>query len=203
MTPGPGCCRVVVTIALWAVVFTATPAGAKDPAGASWVRCHGYDGCILLENGTVRVVLEPNCGGRVIEYTRGGVNALFVDPAQDGWVWTPGGPRIEPCAGRCDIGPEEIVAPHPALWLGSWKAEITGPRAARLTSAADSATGLQLVRDFRLDAKSSRLRFSQTIRNVSGTVKRSFHWGRTFAAGGGIVVVPLTPESRFPAGYVL
>jgi hypothetical protein len=185
------------------ILTAGTSSAEKTPDGTSWVTSHGYTGCIQLENADVRVVLEPNCGGRVLEYSRRGRNVIYVDPEHDGWTYRPGEPTIDPCGGRFDIGPEEIIAPHPALWLGKWTAEITGPRAARLTSVEDEATGVQLVREFRLDRKTSHLVCTQTIRNVSGETKHYFHWGRTFAEGNGICLIPLTPDSRFPQGYIL
>jgi len=44
-----------------------------------------------------------------------------------------------------------------------------GPSAARvrLTSGPDEATGVQLIREFRLDAKSSHLACTQIIKNIS------------------------------------
>ncbi len=195
-------CRLLFTF-LGILPFAAMSArAAQTPEGTSLVSCHGYAGCVQLDNGTVRVILEPNCGGRVLEYSYKGENAIYVDPAQDGWTWSPGGPTIDPSGGRCDIGPEDTIPAHPALWLGKWKAEITGPRSARLTSVEDAATGVQLIRDFRLDRNSSHLVFTQTIRNVSAEPKRWFHWGRTFAQGNGIALIPLTPQSRYPLGYI-
>lgn len=186
------------------VLFLAAAAtyAAGTPEGTAWVESHGYKGCILLENGDVRVVLDPNLGGRVIEYSLKGTNAIYMDPAQDGRMWQPGEPTFDPTGGRCDIGPEEIIAPHPELMLGKWTAAITGPRSARMTSVRHAVTGIQLVRDFRLDKTTSHLLFTQTIRNISGETKRYFHWGRTFAVGGGIFAMPLTPDSRFPQGYI-
>lgn len=173
------------------------------PGGASWVSSHGYSGCVMLENENVRVILEPNLGGRVVEYSWKGVTALHEDPSLDGYIHKPGDAPVEPSGGRCDIGPEEIIAPHPALWLGTWKAEITGKYSARMISVEDKNTGVQLIRDFRLDKNSSHLRFTQTIRNVSREIKHYFHWGRTFASGDGICIVPLTFESRFPKQYIM
>ena len=197
--------KVIITAAALIIplLFCGQAWSEKTPAGALWVTSHGYSGCVQLENENVRVILEPNMGGRVVEYAWKGINALHEDPSLDGYIYKPGNPSVEPSGGRCDIGPEEIIARHPALWLGTWKAEITGPRSARMTSVEDKNTGAQLIRDFRLDKNSSHLRFTQTIRNVSGETKRYFHWGRTFAAGDGICLIPLTPDSRFPKRYIM
>jgi hypothetical protein len=167
----------------------------------STVEFHGYAGCLALENDAVRVVLGPQCGGRVLAYERRGVNALALDPAQAGWLPRPGAPEIDPWGGRFDIGPEKILPPHPTLWLGAWSAEVDGDTA-RLVSAPDPATGIQLTRTFRLDPRGSHLRCTQTMKNASGEARRCFHWGRSLSPGGGVAVVPLTPQSRFPRGYV-
>jgi hypothetical protein len=87
--------------------------------------------------------------------------------------------------------------------LGKWTGELIGPRAARLTSVPDKATGAQLVREFALDGLSSRLICTQTIKNISDKTIPWCHWSRTLVAGGGICVVPLTLPSRFPQGYIM
>ncbi|MGH2351421.1 MAG: hypothetical protein ACRDJN_07370 [Chloroflexota bacterium] len=175
----------------------------------------GYAGCLALENAGTRVVLGHHCGGRVLEYAWQGQNALYLDPAQAGWTYTPAPPDqvsaerqrperpVNPTGGRCDIGPEHVIPRHPMLWIGPWTAEAVGPRHARLASADDPATGTRLVRDFTLDPATSRLTFTQTIINVSDHTTQCCHWGRTFARHGGIGIVPLTPGSRFPKGYVM
>ena len=105
--------------------------------------------------------------------------------------------------GRFDIGPEQVTPRRPKLWQGTWVPEILGPRAALLTSQFDESTGVVLLREFRLDAESSKLACTQTIQNASGEFKEYCHWSRTFATGGGIAIVPLTPPSRFPNSYTM
>jgi hypothetical protein len=195
--------KPAAAVLLCLTMCTSASAAEKSFPGASLVNSHGYSGCIRLENPDVTVILEPNYGGRVLEYSYKGTNALYVDPTQDGLVFTPGKQTPDICGGRCDIGPEMTVPAHPALWAGKWTAELIGPRAGRMTSVKDTATGVQLVREFRLDEKSSRLRFTQTIRNVSGETKSYCHWSRTFASGGGICLVPISPGSRFPRGFTI
>src|SRR4029077_17390342 len=72
----------------------------------------------------------------------------------------------------------------------------------------DENSGVQLIRDFELKAAtdgrgSPWLSCKQTIVNVSNEVKEYCHWGRSFALGGGIGIVPLEGKSRFPSKYAL
>jgi len=178
------------------------PARGVGFAGARVIAGNGYTGCIELRNDSTRVVLEPNLGGRVLHYQLGGVEVLHQDEAYDGATQASLDRPVPPPGGRFDIGPEFLQPRHPVLWTGRWRAEITGDRSARMTSEIDPATGLQLMRDFRLDASSSHLTCTQTIFNRGESRRAVCHWGRTFAEGGGICVAPLNPASRYPAGYV-
>lgn len=189
--------------ALGCLSATTPAASAERSPTARVVSFYGYDDCIRLENATTRVTLCPAAGGRVLEYAWKGKNALYLPPGDEGWTLERGGKGGWMTAGRFDIGPELTIPKHPKLWKGRWTAGITGPRSARMTSAKDTATGVQLVRDFTLAADGSRLDCQQTIRNVSDQTVEYCHWSRTFALGSGICIVPLTKPSRFPNGYVM
>jgi hypothetical protein len=169
---------------------------------SSHIDYFGYQQCIVLENGRARVVLGHQAGGRVLEFSLDGVNAILLHPDQAGWVWD-GQNRVGITGGRFDIGPEKLIPKRDALWLGPWEAEITGPGSARLTSVEDEATGVQLTRDFILDAESNQLSVTQSVRNVSDRVTRWCHWSRTFSTGHGICVLPLDDRSKFPDGYIM
>ena len=107
---------------------------AADQPGASRVTFHGYDDCLRLENTTIRVTLCPRAGGRVLEYSWKGVNALYLPTGDEGWEYQTEKDWGTMNAGRFDIGPEQTIAPHPVLWAGRWEGEVIGPRSARLTS---------------------------------------------------------------------
>ncbi|MBN1294547.1 MAG: esterase, partial [Candidatus Latescibacteria bacterium] len=171
--------------------------------GTAWVDSYGYSGCIELLNEHIRVILEPNCGGRILEYALYGENVIYTDPEQNGRIYTPGEERFGPTGGRCDIGPEMKAPDRTAIWLGKWEAEIIGQRAARMTSVKDQSSGIQLIREFRLDRDSTHLSFTQTIINISDSPKEYNHWSRTFVSGGGICLVPLSERSRFPEKYIM
>lgn len=173
-------------------------------AGAGYIDYAGYKNCIFLENKDTRVVLGPHCGGRVLEYSLKGRNIIALDESQNGWMNTPDAKKIDDIyGGRFDVGPALNIPPHPDLWIGPWKGEITGRLTARMTSLPDSVLGVQLIRDFKLDEKTSKLTCKQTIRNISKETKTWGFWGRTLAVGGGIAVVPLNPSSRFPKQYIM
>jgi hypothetical protein len=176
---------------------------AADPAGTRRVTLLSYPDCIELSNGDTTVVLGHHVGGRVLKYSWRGKDALYLSDEEA--KWTPNDPKARrvATAGRFDIGPEYLIPKRDVLWSGEWTAEITGPRAARLTSQPDAATGVQLVREFRLDANGSHLACTQTIRNVSQATTEWCHWSRTFALPGGIGVVPLSGGSKYPNGYVM
>jgi hypothetical protein len=113
----------------------------------SVIEFFGYAGCVAQENGVgARLVVCPQAGGRVLEYSLNGVNTLYLNPEQKGWRHTPGIPSVDSCGGRCDIGPERVIAPHPDLWLGDWTGEIVGDGKVRLTSVRDRVTGVSVDR---------------------------------------------------------
>lgn len=174
----------------------------SDFEGVRWIREYGYDGCIELTNAETRVVLEPNVGGRVLRYAHEGVDVLHREPAQDGVVWSPTAGLRHPAGGRFDIGPEYGGPVRDELWFGRWRAELIGPRRARLTSATVAGTGLQLIREFTL-GDGTDLRCTQVIRNHGSAPLRAFHWSRTFLPGDGTAIAPLPAAGRFPRGYAL
>jgi hypothetical protein len=179
------------------------PASTPNPEATRFIRHAGYEGCIELQNDSTRVVLEPNVGGRVISYSLKGAESLYQDRRYDGLLWDGGANITHPSAGRWDIGPEYNGPQRKELWFGMWTAEITGPRAARMTSRVAAGSGLQAVRDFALSPDSSRLRCTQTIRNCGREPMPAFHWSRTFLPGNGIVLAPLPVHGKFPRGYAL
>ena len=169
------------------------------------IQYHGYQKAIELRNADTRVVLCPEVGGRILEYSHKGINALYLSQQEKDWK---PGDQPQSSAGRFDIGPELVIPRREFLWSGEWTGIITAELSAKLTSQKDPATGVQLIREFQLAADSSRLLCTQTIVNVSTESKEWCHWSRTFAVGRGICVIPLTPggtspQSRFPNSYVM
>lgn len=190
--------RCLVVLALGVACSSAV---AEVPEGVSRVEFFGYGDCVALSNRTTRVVLCHQAGGRVLEYSLNGKNAIYLDPEAAGAMPSDGGRGMT--GGRLDIGPELVVPKRPKLWSGEWTVEVIGPRKAVMTSQFDESAGVRLKREFELDADSSKLRVTQTIINESELTKEYCHWSRTFGQGYGVVVIPLTEPSRMPNKYVM
>lgn len=190
--------RGITAVSVCAALLSLTTVRGEEARRIKYV---GYPDCIELSNATTRVVLCP-IGGRVLEFSLQGKNALYLEEAATGKDYVPG-ESAEMSAGRFDIGPEKTIPRHPQLWSGPWQGKITGPRSAVLTSVKDEPTGTQLEREFRLAEEGSKLSCTQTIRNISQLTTEWCHWSRTFALGNGICLIPLTSPSRFPNGYVM
>jgi hypothetical protein len=187
------------------IILLLTTSFANAQTNVSFVSAYGYDSCIALKNKNIEVVLEPNAGGRVIRYALNGVNVLYEDSTQNGWISTAKMLRSKGhlAGGRFDIGPSRTKPNTDLFFFGKWKAVITGESSVKLISQTDAATGMYLIREFKLDKTTSKLICRQTIVNSGTKVLSASFWARTFAAGNGICVMPVPEKSRFPNKYIM
>ncbi len=192
--------RLALAAGFVAAVTAALP--AQEPS-ARETAFHGYTKAVELKHGDTRAVLCPQVGGRVLEFSANGADAMWLDPAEKSWQPGQGSPSS---AGRFDYGPELTVAPHPKAWGGEWTAEVTKANTAKLTSPAGDPSGIRLVREFKLVAHAGGvgLNCQQIMTNIGTEVREVCHWGRSFSPGGGICVIPLGDRpSRFPSRYAM
>jgi hypothetical protein len=207
-------------VAVGAGLAAVAAADGAETMTARRIQYHNYDQAIALELGDMKAVLCPQAGGRVLEFSVGGKQALWLDDKEK--EWQPGA-KSPMSAGRFDFGPELNVAPHPAIWSGEWTTETLDESAnplvaalvlSKMTSPRDEATGVQLTRLFHLhgdqadvygrDARSRGLSCLQMIKNLGDKPIDVCHWGRSFSPGGGICFIPLGDRpSRFPNKYVI
>jgi hypothetical protein len=200
--------RLLSAVMSAALLFVSTSTlRADDPPSARVVKFHGYDNAIELKRGNARAVLCPQAGGRVLEFSVDGKQAMFLDDQDKSWQPGKPGPSS---AGRFDYGPELTVIAHPRIWSGEWTGEVTGASSAKLVSAKDESAGMQVTRDFELASVGPRangvvqLHCMQTMENVSTEIREVCHWGRSFSPGGGICLIPLGDRpSRFPSKYAM
>ncbi|MDG2389111.1 MAG: hypothetical protein P8M30_07310 [Planctomycetaceae bacterium] len=178
-------------------------ASAGEREGVSQISAYGYDDCLKISNDQTSVIICPQVGGRILSYSFQDREALPLPKGGEGWTYEEGKRGGSPIPGRFDIGPETTIPQHPVLWQGVWQGKVIGDRKVQVVSPHDQATGIQLIREFTLNKKTSQLECRQTMTNRSKETVEYCYWSRTFALGGGIVVVPLTKPSRFPNQYVM
>jgi hypothetical protein len=189
-------------VVLYVVLCGATGTAWAEEPTARAIKFHNYSEAVELKLGKTRAVLCPQAGGRVLEFSVDGADAMYLAAAERDWQPGKPGPLT---AGRFDYGPELTVAPHPKAWGGEWTAKITTANAVELTTPREEA-GIRLVREFRLVPRGELVGLSckQTMTNVSEGTREVCHWGRSFSPGGGICVIPLGDRpSRFPSKYAM
>jgi len=157
--------------------------------------------CLTIGTTKVKAVIDPAHGGRITSFSLNGKNIIYEIPNQPDWIYPENKDYFGPAGGRFDIGPEILVKPHPELWDKAWKVTKTEPNRVVMTSGKDQANGLELQREIVIDPAQAVLRCTQTMTNISSTVKYYNYWGRTMVTGGGICLIPLTPGSSYPNQY--
>ena len=183
------------------LVFLLLPVFAQ--AKVSYVHFFGYDSCILLSNESVKVIVETQCGGRVLKYALAGYpNTIYLDPNQKGLI-TDVESKGYITGGRYDIGPPKIKPDNSVFWYGKWQVHKISDLSFAIRSAIDTSLGIYIERNFSINSQGSELNFSQTIHNVGNKKHKLCNWSRTFAVGGGKVIIPLSIPNRFPKGYIV
>jgi len=178
---------------------------ANNFKGVGYIDTLGYKNCILLKNATTTVVIEPNCGGRVLVYALNQKNVIYTDRSQDGFIYNPAKPNDQPkhiTGGRFDLGPSLQKPSTVTTWLGKYNVEITDDYKVTLSSQIDSAEKYQMIRVFKLSPFNSELKITQDIINHDTKPKSFNYWSRTFATGKGIAIVPVRDNNRFPKKYI-
>lgn len=188
---------------------------------------------VYLTNGLVRVVAVPNIGGRLMAYDLGDIPYLFVDPHLAGKLFTAaenqgdgslaawknyGGDKTWPAPQGWD-GPDQWPGPPDAILdTGRYRlVELTSTGSEAyvcMISPTGSPTGVQITREARIVAGSSRLQLHLTFTNIAERPIRWSIWdvvqlradrigpdGRLTYEPGCVVTAPVNPRSRFPAGY--
>ena len=156
----------------------------------------------VIENKDITVSISL-MGGRITEYSLNGENVLYTGLSDSMKYTEEVQGYFYPSAGRFDIGPEKVIPKRPGLFSGEWKLLKKSKNEISIISSKNKATGVQLQRIFKLANDGCLLECKQIITNVSSEVKKYCHWGRTFAKGNGICLIPLNPHSRYPEQFLM
>jgi hypothetical protein len=143
-----------------------------------------------LTNGIIEVFISRTFGPRVLHYGFvGGRNVLGAAPAVQrevaSGIWCAyGGHRLW-------VAPESIELSY-APDNDPVDLEVSGPRAARVSTARDAA-GIGKEIDITLDANGSGVELLHRITNHGTVTTRVAPWALTIMAQGGIAIIPQEP----------
>ena len=147
---------------------------------------HGWD-AIRLNNGIIDAICVPEIGGRLMQFSLGDYDFLFMNPellgkrfsyeehAGDGTIlgWKNyGGDKTWPAPQGWDNREQWHGPPDPVLDSGIYSRE-TDSRTVTMTSPPDPRTGLRITRRISLASAASRLQLDLSFENVS---ERTIRW---------------------------
>ncbi len=162
-----------------------------------------WNDCYRISNDSITVIINASAGGRIMVYERNGINVVYENPDQDGLLlkdYLKVG--FDPDGGRFDYGQEEITRNiHAGTYMGPWIGTIVNNYCLEINSVEDKDLGILSSRIFSLDPNSSKLRITQTMKNISDKPSEYFFWGRTLVKTGGKLFMPINPESQIPGEW--
>ena len=180
-----------------------------------------------LSNGLIELQVVPAIGGRIMEYSIGKKNFLWVNPklagkappstglGADGSWLNYGGDKLWPAPQGWDNdqqwpGPPDAVLDGQPYTMEKVQAGA-GEAALRLTSRNDMRSGIQFSRLIRIFDGSTRVSFEATMKNIDTKPRRWGIWAHTQLDAANPdrssynplmnAWCPTNPKSRFPGGY--
>ncbi len=174
--------------------------------GVRKIMYQGWKDSLVLESpdADVKVVVVPEVGGRIMEFSYDGNNIMWMSPDAPGRTLETHPKGFSSGGHQADIGPElrtPVIPKRTELFIGKYTGSTPRDLMVKVESEPHKATGVQLVREVVLDPINGELGVLQTIKNISATNVSYCVWDRTLCKGGGFVFFPLAKKSRFPAKW--
>lgn len=174
----------------------------------------GWADAYRVSNGPVTVSVVPAAGGRVLEFSLDGRQALWVNPALRGKLFPVpsrpttwenwrnyGGYKLWPAPQS--LWPKSVgEGPDPFLDGGAASVELLPRRGLRLTGAPSLDMGLLFIRELELDAKTGVLTVQQRLRNIGPKPVDWSIWDVTQIPAPAWVFFPANPNSPHPNGIL-
>lgn len=165
----------------------------------------GWRGSYRLTVGTYSLVVVPQIGGRIMEYSLGGRNVMWENRAEYGKLYS-----IEKVwrnfgGYKTWNSPEDRWGwpPDPILDAGPATIEIKqadGLPTLRIIGAPSLESGIVFTKDVTL-SPDGRVRLVQRMHNISGAVQTYGVWDVTQVRTPCFVAFPVRKESKFPNGF--
>jgi hypothetical protein len=192
-------------ITLWLGLATGHSQTLRDlPPGVEMRDYTGWANCLFLNASEipVQVVIVPEVGGRIVHYSLNTTNILLENSISQGALLGAKNEDLFLGGYQCDVsaGPRPLPD-HWQLSEGRQRWQAGANFSAKVFSPPDPALGVELDKEFVLAGDTGELGLVQRLRNVSGKTVQYSLADRTSCKGGGFVLVPLNPKSRFKSRW--
>ena len=193
--------RSTTLLLLFVICFWKANAKIEQISYRSW------NSCYKISNSDIEVIINPSYGGHILFYgiKNLNLNSLWADSEIDGFTIknkkaTSG--KKAPDSGRFDFGNERLTQNiHDISWQGPYQICIINDYSVIVTSEPSKESGIQLSRQYSLDEYGSRLKITQTMKNISDKEVKYCHWSRTLLPAGGVYLTQMVKTSKYPKGF--
>jgi hypothetical protein len=174
----------------------------------------GWTDAYRMSNGHTAVSVVPAAGGRVLEFSLDGQQALWVNPALQGKLfpvpkrptsWNDwrnyGGYKLWPAPES--LWPKKVgEGPDPFLDGGAASVEVLPERGLRLTGAPSLDMGLLFVRELEMGPRTGVLTVQQRMRNIGPRPVEWSIWDVTQIPAPAWAFFPANPQSAHRNGIL-
>lgn len=194
-------------LSAWLMLLTAlTACTAWSQAVVKKIDYKGWKDCWEISNPVVRLVVVPQIGGRIMEYSIDGENAIWQNEREIGKVSGEDVGKIWRNYGghKAWNAPQSRSTTDLDFFYDSMPAQVeplTGKTGLRITCAPIEHLGYQIIREVVLSDNTSHVRVTERMRNVSSHEVRWSVWGVTQVPVPCWMIFPLKENSSFATGW--
>jgi len=182
---------------------------AIDASGEVTVKTIDYQGwkdCYELSNGDVRLVVVPQIGGRIMEYSIGGENVLWQNESELGKLTGADvGKKWRNYGGykAWNAPQSRWRKPNEDYFYDSKPAsiEVLPDQGLRITTSPIEHLGFRFIRDVHLSPSTSRVRIVEKMRNITDKPIEWSVWDVTQVRVPCWIAFPINNKSRHPDGW--
>lgn len=160
----------------------------------------GWPNSLVLERNDTRVVVVPDIGGRIMEFSLNGANPIWQNPAEFGKVYPITKVWHNYGGYKTWNAPQAVWQwpPDPFLDFGRANVEITD-EGVRIYGAPSLEAGIMFIKEITIPER-GKVRIEERMRNISGKEVRWSLWDVTQVSTPCFVVFPAEKNSKFPQG---
>ncbi|MHB1001762.1 MAG: DUF4380 domain-containing protein [Armatimonadota bacterium] len=151
------------------------------------------------------LVVVPEIGGRIMEYSYGGHNVIWEDPDEYGMTYPVAKEWHNFGGSKTWVAPQTLWGwpPDPMMDFGKANVEIRqnpkGLPVIKITGAPSLDLGIVVTREITLD-DTGEVTLKQRLHNIGGKTVSCSVWDVTYVKTPGLVAFPVKQKSKFPGG---